>query len=368
MAAGIKGISYILAAELCIALLCPLPASAQTAAVTVDAAMEHQAIKGGGTTFGFEGSPLPIPLADLADQVYSLGFRLVRVEHGNCLEQTNDDADPLTFNWASFDAQFATADNILLASKTMQDAGLELWTEPLTMPSWMCSSGTRYFDSTIPGIYDELAEYWAAWLLYAQTNYGVNYPYLSLENEPDCPGCWTEWAADEIRDGIKAIGSRLSTEGITTRIITPNTMFASSSRTFLQTVLSDPAAISYLAANVYHAYDNNSIRNGPDVIVTDIQNFAADGLVQSSGLPIWETEWTLWYDKRNEAYCHTLRYALDHAKFVHYCYAEGRCSIATGEGIQYGKDIGIFGPGLGDGGAKLKKVGHAITQYHRFIE
>jgi len=349
------------------ALLC-VSASAHAATVAVDGAVEYQTIEGGGTTYNFEGSPLPFPLSDLAAQAHALGFRVVRMEQGDCLEWTNDDADPFHYDWTSYDAQFAAADTILQASRTMQDAGLDLWTEPLVMPPWMCSSGTRYFDSTIPNIYDELAEYWAAWLLYARNNFGVTYPYLSLENEPDCPNCWTEWSADELRDGIKAIGARLSAEGLATRILTPNLMFASSSQSFLQTILADPAAAGHIAANVYHAYDNSSITNGPDVIVANMRNFAGDPLIQASGLPIWETEWTLWYDKRNEAYCHTLRYALDHARFTHYCYAEGQCSLVTGEGIEFGDDIGIFGPGLGDGGARLKKVGHAITQFHRFIE
>jgi hypothetical protein len=46
-------------------LFLALPASASLGAtVNVDGSVEYQTIDGGGTTFGTEGDPLPIPLAD----------------------------------------------------------------------------------------------------------------------------------------------------------------------------------------------------------------------------------------------------------------------------------------------------------------
>ena len=92
----------------------------EAATVTIDGAFEYQTIDGGGAPFGFEGEPLPIPLEDLAAQVYALGFRVIRQEHGDCLEQTNDDGDPFRYNWTSLNTQFATADNILQASKILK--------------------------------------------------------------------------------------------------------------------------------------------------------------------------------------------------------------------------------------------------------
>ena len=345
---------------------CAGTAVAQT--VTVDGAVEHQTIQGGGTTFNAEGDPYPIPLEDVAEQVYDLGFRLMRMEHGDFLEITNDDADPQNFNWTSFNQQLAAADEVLRVAKVMQDAGILMWTETLNMPPWLETADGLRLDPSYPNAYEEMGEYWAAFLTYAQTNFGVDFPYLSLQNEPDCNVCWTGWTAAQLRDGIKAIGARLAAEGIGTQIITPNNMFAGSSRTYLQTILADAVAAGYLAANVYHAYDSSSIYNGPDVIINQIRAFAADSVIQASGLPIWETEWSLWYDKRNEAYAGTLRYGLDMAKFFHNCYAEGQTSIATSVEIAYARDLGIFGPGLANGGLAMKKEGHATTQYHRFIE
>jgi len=171
----------------------------------------------------------------------------------------------------------------------------------------------------------------------------------------------------EIRDAVKAIAARLETEGLTTRVTSPHCALIGNARSYLQTILADPVAAGYLDAVAYHAYDSGNV----DGLVNPMRSFANDPLVQASGLPIWQTEWVLQYDKRNEAYIETLRHALDWARFTHTCYAEGRCSLSLaspGVATEYARDQGMFGPGLGPGGLRLKKFGHAMAQYNRFIE
>lgn len=352
---------------------CALVARANAAKVMVNGALEHQTIKGGGIAFG-EDDTYPIPLGDVAAQAYALGFRVARQFSGRYLEVNNDDGDPFHYNLdngpSSFNAQFAAADAYFRRARTMQDAGFEVWPAFQGAPAWMCTSDDK-FDSTIPCIYDEVAEYWAAFLLYAHNNYGIIYSSLSLACEPDCrPG--TLWTAMQFRDAIEAVGARLESESLTTGITTPHCARIDISQNWLQTILADATAASYLNAIAYHSYYNWP---SVDAMGTAMRDFANDALINDSGLPIWQTEWVLQkcagYPKRSEAYIETLGYALDTAKFVHYCYAEGQCSLVTlspGVAMEYAKDNGMFGPGVGPGGLRLKKFAHAITQYHRFIE
>jgi len=179
---------------ICLAILLCTPAAVRAATVTVDGAVEHQTIKGGGTAYSEFGDPYPIPLEDVAAQLYALGLRTVRMDTfgpGGYLEVVNDDADPFHYNWAggpdSFNAQFAVADRDFRTARTLQDAGIEMLVNPFSAAQWMCTWNDPgwAFDSTIPGIYDELAEYWAAFLMYAQNNHGVTFQYASVHHEPE---------------------------------------------------------------------------------------------------------------------------------------------------------------------------------------
>jgi O-glycosyl hydrolase len=344
-----------------------------TAMLTVDGGIEYQTVQGVGASFSTEGDPYPIPTEDVAAQAYALGIRTVGVGFDRYLELTNDDDDPSHFNWNqgpnSFDQQFAAADARFRLSKTLQDAGLEPVPNLGWAPDWMMKkNGDLWeFDPTIPAVYDEVAEFWAAFLLYARDHYGVNYPYISFPHEPDNVSTSTAWKPSEIRDAIERVGARLATEHLTAGVISPNCCLISTSQTYLQTILAGASASSYLSAAAYRAYDSADL----DALPALMRAFAGDTLIGASGLPIWVTEWSPQYDKRIEAYIETLRYALDLAKFLHYCYAEGRCSVvhaAAGVTLAYGKDVGAFGPGLGPGGLRLKKFGHAMGQYSRFIQ
>jgi len=253
---------------ICISLVvCTMVTEADTVTVTVDGAIEHQTIKGGGTAFGGGGiayddlSHYPIPLRDVAAQTYALGFRMIRSDiesNGSCYpELNNDDGDPFNCNWDSgpnsFNAQFAAADAGFRHSKTLQDAGLEILVNFYCLPQWMIkqNGANGELDSSIPGIYDEVAEFWAALLTYAKNNYGVNFQYLGIHHEPTCDTS-TNWSAGQIRDAIKKVGARLDAEGLTTGIVAPKCALASYSQTYLQTILSDATAASHLV--LYYSY------------------------------------------------------------------------------------------------------------------
>ena len=111
-----------------------------------------------------------------------------------------------------------------------------------------------------------------------------------------------------------------------------------------------------------------------------MSKLANDEIVKNSGLPLWQTEWCLShaYGDRMRDWVNTLRFALDNAKMVYNCHVYGNTSLFVIWSTEYdwGSDVdgngkieneGIFGPGVTDGRLNLKKYGHVLIQYTKYI-
>lgn len=365
--------------------------STYTADVTVDASIEYQTVVGWAiwhlTDWNWEGPErYPIAEQDAMHQIKDLGIDYV----SNCTnellgrahERTNDDSDPFHYDWDNYNAQLVGMGHIFERLQYQHNAGLKYYLASHEKPAWMYDNN-GHFDSNNPNMYDEFAEFWAALCIYAKNNYGLTVPYISLQIEPTWAmqaSRWMGFRPLELRDAIKAVGQRLRQEGFNTMIIAPDDNTIASSEKMCEAILTDSVATSYMNCVAFHPYDNWSGRDGPDKAISALTSLANDNLVRNSGLPLWQTEWSLYkaYGDRMRDHVDELRFALDNAKMVYNCHAYGNTSLYVVWSSQYDwgydkdrngiiENEGIFGPGVTDGKLNLKKYGHMLRQYTKYI-
>ena len=191
---------------------------------------------------------------------------------------------------------------------------------------------------------------------------------------------WLGFTPSELKEAIKVVGARLRREGFNTMIIAPDDYWCSATETMCQTILVDSEAKSYMNCVAYHPYDNESNRWGPDRAISALTSIANNNLVKNSDLPLWQTEWCMnvAYGDKLRDWINTLKLALDSAKMIHNCHVYGNTSyfvIWTAD-YDWGYDVdgngimeneGIFGPGITKGKLKLKKCGHMLSQYTKYV-
>jgi len=373
-----------LVSALCAAIVLCACGAARGADVTIDGSVKYQTIDGWGIThyieWKWEGpTRYPIPEQQVMNQIKRLGIDHVQIyDHtfNPFMEITNDDSNPYHFNWSSYNTQFGNHAITFERMKEMQNAGLTFAPAPYTQPAWLCDVNGN-FDSTIPNAFNEVGEYWAALCIYARDNYQLNIPYITLQIEPNW---YCNWTAAELRDGIKAAGARLRQEGFDTMILAPDAANAAGARTMSQTILSDPVAKSYMKCVSYHPYDGSSGLYGPDAAIPAMTALAQDSVVRNSGLPLWMTEWAFYrpYGGRMRDWIDTNRLALDFAKMIYNTHVYGNTTHYTIWGTQYDWDWdvdgngvieseGIFGSGVTGNELVLKKYGHTLSQYTKYV-
>ena len=369
---------------LCLALAVITICCSRNAYVIIDGSVEHQTMDGWGINhfieWDWEGPDkrYPIHESNVMKQIKTdLSIDYVHVYQGGFYEEENDDNDPFNYNWRNYNSYFQKHRIVFERLKHMQEAGISFVLKGGNQkPAWMVDTDGD-FDSSIPKVFDELSEYWTAFMIYAKDNYDLSVPYIVIQQEPS----WhinCNFSATELRDAIKAVGTRLRKEGFSTMILAPDDSNAESSLKMCQTILLDDAARNYISNIAYHGYDGTSHVNGPDSAVPNFKKLANDTIVKNSGLSIWMTEWVLWYNKRMRDYVDTLTFALDFAKMVYnsqvYANASNFVIWSTTYDWGYDKDgngimenEGIFGPGVTDGKLNLKKYGHTLSQYTKYI-
>ncbi|MFC2141386.1 hypothetical protein ACFLR7_00445 [Acidobacteriota bacterium] len=342
--------------------------SSNRLAVAVNGSSEFQTIEGWGVTHHVWGDFLqeyPIPYQDAVNQVRSLGFEYAFIP-SDPFELVNDNGNPNNYNWQSFNLQFGARDNDFFRNcKYLQDAGFKLvvsiynycYADWATDGPCEDKSGNhiRSFD---PHIYDEVAEYWTALLLYAKNNHNLSFDYISIQNEPGPDGQMTYWTPLELAEGIKSLGKRLKLAGFDTKIIAPDDSTALGSRKYMQTLLLDPLATSYIARLAFHTYDGGYPNGSADDAIKGISDLAQDSLVINSGLSLWMTEWT-----GGRA---PIEKALEYAKLIYNSHVYGNATNFFVWSSSPGQD-GFFAAGVVNGKIKLQKYGHGISQYTKFV-
>jgi len=206
----------------------------KTNTITLDPSEKYQEIDGFGTCL-ITFTTWPEAYHDPAfwdTIVNDLGVSLMRIPMPEHMERTNDNDDPDIFNWQNF----YTGDN---ANRSGFDSGMNLLQELqsrgvnrfLATP-WSPPDFTKTHKSPIEGgflradMYDEYAEYMAAYLIMAKKLYGIDIQNISLQNEllfiEPYRSCI--FHPEAAREGVRALMHKLKKEGIQAKIVMPEDM------------------------------------------------------------------------------------------------------------------------------------------------
>ncbi len=140
------------------------------------------------------------------------------------------------------------------------------------------------------------------WILAAALRFreqGQEFPYLTINNEPDLCGHGYKIEIDDYVTILKQLGSRFKAEGLATKLVISDGWIPQNSLLYMQAVLADPEARQYVGALAYHAYADgyddpamllgHSATNQPPQAAVAIREQIRD-LTAQYNLPVWMTE------------------------------------------------------------------------------
>lgn len=318
-----------------IVVLLPLSSPAQThVTVQIDGSNTHQVMDGFGIQLyalggfvNFHGVQYSEFVPDMVNR-FNYRYARIIIDPQN-KESINDNASPANYNWGYFNPVFAASKDrwgvsIFERFKLMQDYGLEPIPTPNFWPVWMLTSNSdpanriRYFDGSIPNIYQEVGEFWAAFCIYARNNHNLVFKLISMQNEPDTAG-HTAFSAEEIRLATIATGDRLRSEGFTTEFVSPDTGKASLTSNYADATFNSDPYLNYTKTVSYHAYDNGSLNSTDIFNVANLGNLSLTNMfnnasISQSNKPLWMLEWV---PNGVLTLINTHDYAIARAKHVH---------------------------------------------------
>lgn len=239
--------------------------------ITIDPATRHQRFDGfGGSLSFFENdgfffahdptqpkvvSSTEAQRREIASMLYErIGATRARLVLRG-FEPGNDNADPGVANPSRFD--WTTVD--FLARDVAQAKPLGLRTPWLSFDfdgvahdAWRRRTGSTC--ALDPALLDEEVE----WLLEAVQHFkglGLEPEFMTINNEPDlCESGYKIEIADYVTI-VKRLGRRMRERGIGTKIVVSDGWIPRNAILYMQAVLSDSEARSYVGALAYHSYD-----------------------------------------------------------------------------------------------------------------
>jgi glucuronoarabinoxylan endo-1,4-beta-xylanase len=264
--------------------------------ITLDAATRFQTMQGFGG-FGAEKvwwDNAPFYSADFVKTlIEDLGVTILRDEIPHSFEPGNDNADSKVINWAGYnttrdaDGSDSNLGQQFPYLKAMKDAGLQkliatVWTPPLFMkhiqhrgngvnnasdagaysaPAYT-NSPTDKTNQLRTDMYEEFAEYCVAYVRLLKERTGIDLYALSIQNEPRFSQFYGSCvhSPESLRDLVKVVGRRFKAEGISTKLFVPEDVQSIFHiRQYLNTILNDSEASSYVDIFAIHNYQNDGI-------------------------------------------------------------------------------------------------------------
>lgn len=262
-------------------------------AVTVDVATTHQTMEGFGTTVRLFDDPhltdtfdpatsrsavlIPPAAQDsmLAAAYTDLGLTRVRYATDPGVEwPNNDNADPEVVNPAGFNYAWKRLDGHAAYVAKARALGVTTWWgSPIQPEPWMNTSDVpEYVENTM-----QILRRWR--------DLGQPLPLWAIANEPDFMGARSP---EFHRLAIRALGPRLATEAIPTRIVLSDASYPTGALPIVEAVMADPVARQYVEAIGVHLYPSGGTPGLP--AYDKLDQVAA--LAQQYGVPLWMTEWS----------------------------------------------------------------------------
>lgn len=138
--------------------------------------------------------------------------------------------------------------------------------------------------NTIPeSKFEEYAKYLASFVQGYNENRGIDFDYVSIQNEPDVSStdlsCMV--AYEDYKAMFKIVGDEFAAQSLDVKLMGPETSGWNSSFSYLQRIFSAPAISKYLRGISTHSYKSSQNRN-------IIAGFAKDRYIKE----IWQTKWS----------------------------------------------------------------------------
>ncbi len=293
--------------------------------VSIDASQEYQNIDGFGGTEHWLFPP-PSEYAIIFDDlgVSILRFRMLRYTEatpdkpGNEARE-NDNDNPNVINWDGVDLSSLAIMAPLL--KSAQIRGVKLFGNILCPPPWMKTSNIAEGRGSLRTEYeDELVEFILIWVKGMEKYHGVHIDYVNFENEPNYqrsyPSCYM--SPFQIRSLTKKLGERFKAEGITTKIVPPETSNLWTFKSWTDKICQDPVVNSYIECLSTHSYNisfwkpDKNIKHWVDAYRTAFKY----------GKRLWLTEYCLDYSNQKG----TWNEAITLVQHVHNALVHGQVS------------------------------------------
>ena len=224
--------------------------------IRINPEKEYQYIDGFGTCIvNYKEFPPEYYDEDFIDRVvYDLGLSILRIPINEQLEFANDDNDPNHFNWDGF--YMSNNDRIRGMAETMEfvqkfkKRGVNLFmASPWSPPQFMKTNRAPIQGGFLRAdMYDEFAEYLAAFIILAKQNWDVNIHWISLQNESIFVEFYRSclYHGYGMKEALRAVMEKFEKEKINSRIIiNEDVLFPDRVQAFLQPVFSDPYTSKY---------------------------------------------------------------------------------------------------------------------------
>ncbi|MEM3712508.1 MAG: glycoside hydrolase [Thermoproteota archaeon] len=346
----------------------PSTGSVQNTAVSirVDPSRKYQVIEGfGGSGAYFESlvHNLEEPLrTQVVDLLFSdLGVDIYRMRVWSLIEFYNDDDDPNHFNWDGFN--FNTDLDQVWNAQQAKSRGVSkflasVWSPPWWMKNTRKENGGGYL---LPEMYEEFAEWLAAYVIGYKEHHGIEIGWISIQNEPDfSTEDWETcvYTPEQLRDVVKVVGRKFRALNLTTKILLPEVAQVSKAPDYIEVIMSDPEAAQYVDVLNFHLYDIDYFN--PDSEIIYLEKVAECGLKYKR--PLWETE----YSYLEFAKAGTLEEALAEAQHIHNTLVYGNASAYLVWTLFWiGNGLISVNPFSGD--YKVNTVYYALKHYSKFI-
>ncbi len=200
-------------------------------------------------------------------------------------EPENDNASPDEMDWARFEARDTPGSDMrrrfelaaLLAARKIPLC-ISVW----DLPEWMYEGPPKdrwaSRRTVAPGLWPEVLESAAAYLMHLKKRYGVE-PELFSFNEPEA-GVRVLFTAEQHREMIRRFGERFEALGLKTRILLADVASPRDTVSYGVFALSDPACLRYIGAVAFHSWGGATPR----------EYAAWQALARRFGLPLDITE------------------------------------------------------------------------------
>lgn len=341
--------------------------------LSVDWGEPHQTIVGFGGTMGWI-HPHPRQRKKVFDLLFTeLGASVLRIralggEGGDelSLEPENDNDDPRRFDWPKFPIKTTEAKNAIIIKAAIERGVKTVIAAPWSPPAWMKDTGRRAGGGSLkPELVEEYAELWAAYVLGMKRVFGIDIPYISIQNEPDMPYYYPtcRFRPEFYATVMGAVIRRLKKDGLQVRVVGPDTCRIYNMPDYVAAI--EKAGVSPGSPILTHLYDLSIPYDRVDRDPERWQRARALASRHKRALWLMETANYLSYGTEKGSY----EEALIWAQKIHHALVAGGCEVVCYWSLFFDKrgEALIYSAKSEDERYEVTPKFYTSMNYYRFV-